>query len=145
MVIARQNPPCHREVVLRGPVGKFTADTTTAALKAEQETVTVEPNTLDEVTELVTTMEKELKLKPITVVVELRLLLKPFLHKVHLENPNVKFTTQKTTIFPFERVKQNLLSPLYVRRNPRKTQYETAAHFCNSVTTYAQFKNFMLR
>ena len=145
MVIASHHPPGRRQLTLTGPIGQFTAATTTAAINAEQGTVNVEPHTLEEVTELVSTMEKELKLKPITVLVELRLLLKPFLNKVHLENPQAKFVTQGTKIFPFERVKLNLFSPLYVRRNPRKTQYETAVHFCNTVTSYEQFKNFMLR
>lgn len=90
-------------------------------------------------------MEQQLQLRPLTVLLELRQLLKPFKNKVHLDHPQAEFTTYKTKNFPFEVIKQNMFSPLCVRRSPRATQYEAAVHFCNYVTSYEQFKNYMLR
>ena len=95
-------------------------------------------------------MEQQLQMKPLSASHELRVLLKPFRYKVHLDNmrstntPDV-FNTQKSTNFPFEVVKHNMFGPLYVRRSPRATQYEAAVHFCNYVTQYDQFLHYMLR
>ena len=91
MVIAQARPGGRREVILNGPVGDFTSATTESTILAEKDTVTVEPNTLEEVTELVSTMERALKLRPITTTMDLRLLLKPIRMKAHLDNPKVVF------------------------------------------------------
>ena len=95
-------------------------------------------------------MEHQLQMKPLSASHELRVLLKPFRYKVHLDNevkgnPMAAFNTSKTTGFPFEVVKHNMFGPLYVRRSPRATQYEAAVHFCNYVTQYDQFLHYMLR
>ena len=145
MVIAQARPGSRRELILNGPVGDFTSSTTASTLRAEKETVSVEPDTLDEVTELVSTMEKELQLRPITTVIELRKCMKPLRFRAHLDNPKFEYSNHRTSEFPFDLVMSNLFSPLYVRRNPRKTQYEAAVHFCNYATSYDQFKVFMLR
>ena len=54
MVIAQASSD-RRQVVLRpgGAAGNFTAKTTASTIQAEKDTVTVEPNTLEEVTEVV--------------------------------------------------------------------------------------------
>ena len=69
---------CSREIVLRGPVGNFTTDTTAATIEAEKETVSVEPEVLETPNELVSTMQRALRLRPLAVTLEFRALLKPF-------------------------------------------------------------------
>ena len=145
LVVARQANPRRRELALTlGKLGDFTEETTTATLEDEKETVSVEPNTLDEVTELVHIMQKQLKLRPLTAITDLRTALKPFKFKVHLENPAISLNHYRTPDFPYDVKKLNSLSPVFIRRTPRNFQYNSAARFCNYVTSYDQFKCYML-
>ena len=145
LAVAQQQPHADRDYVLQGPIGNFTASTTAETIDAEQETVSVEPHVLDDVLEIVSTMEKKMQLRPVGALVRLRRVLKPFKFKAHLDDPSLEFSNYRTTKFPYEIFKQNLFSPIGVRRKARATQFEAAVHFCNYVTSYEQFKCYMLR
>ena len=145
MVIARaEGGQVQREIILSGPVGHFTADTTAATIAAEKETVSVEPEELETPTELVSTMQRSLHLRPLSVTLEIRTLLKPFKFTAHLSNPNIAYTQHRTSHFPFDTKKLNAFSPVPVRHTPRNTQFQRAANFVNCCTSYEQFKVFML-
>ena len=109
MLIAKAGPHFCREVVLTGAVGSFTVDTTVATIEEEKETVSVEPQTLEDPAELVSTMQRSLRLKPLTVTIEFRKLLRPFKFKAHLDRPQIAYTQGKTADFPFDTRKLNLL------------------------------------
>ena len=109
MVIARAGPHYSREVVLAGSVGDFTVGTTVATIEEEKETVSVEPQSLEDPAELVSTMQRSLRLKPLTVTIEFRKLLRPFKFKAHLDRPQIVYTQGRTADFPFDTRKLNLL------------------------------------
>ena len=134
-----------REISLSGPAGHFVSNTTAATIEAERETVSVEPKMLEKPFELVSTMQRSLRLRPLQVTLEFRALLKPFKYKVHLQNPKTAYTQGRTVEFPFDVIKMNAFSPLPTRHLPRTTQYNNAASFVNYCTSYDQFKVFMLR
>lgn len=144
MVIAQSGGNQLREVVLSGPVGNFTNDTTAATIEAEKETVSVEPETLETPTELVATMQKSLHLRPLAVTLEIRTLLKPFKFRAHMSNPRVAYTQGRNRDFPFDTRKLNFFSPVPVRHTPRASQYNQAVKFVNYCTSYDQFKAYML-